>query len=209
MIAALPLARSYLVPAALLEFSQAHPKHGVTIIEGTYANLLAGLRNGESDVLIGALRDPPPPGDIVQEHLFDDSLAIIARANHPLTRRRPTIASLRKYQWIAPRRGSPLRAHFDAMLAYRGRSCQPHHRVQFAGGRARIPAGERRLMCCPRIRSIRNARRSLVTVPHPLAMWWPIANAASRWQPTCSGTAALESCGASARRGLAWRVRSG
>src|SRR5688572_1655717 len=40
VIAALPLARSYLVPAALLQFSQSHPHHGVEIIDGTYANLV-------------------------------------------------------------------------------------------------------------------------------------------------------------------------
>ena len=35
----------------------------------------SGLRSGESDVLIGALRDPRPSADVVQEHLFDDPLA--------------------------------------------------------------------------------------------------------------------------------------
>ena len=119
-IAALPLARSYLVPAALLEFSQAHPRHAVEILDGSYANLLAGLRSGESDILIGALRDPAPASDVIQEHLFDDPLAIIARANHPLAKRRPTVASLRKCQWIAPRRGSPLRRQFDALMASGG-----------------------------------------------------------------------------------------
>ena len=49
VIGALPLARSYLLPAALLEFTQEHPRHGVAIIEGTYEHLLAGLRSGESD----------------------------------------------------------------------------------------------------------------------------------------------------------------
>lgn len=120
VIAALPLARSYLVPAAILEFSPTHPEHRVEIIDGTYSSLLAGLRAGESDVLIGALRNPPPASDVVQEHLFDDPLAIVARAHHPLAGRRPTVASLRRCQWIAPRAGSPLRAHFDALLASRG-----------------------------------------------------------------------------------------
>jgi LysR family transcriptional regulator of gallate degradation len=119
-IAALPLARSYLVPAALLEFSQAHPRHAVEILDGSYANLLAGLRSGESDILIGALRDPAPGSDVVQEHLFDDPLAIITRANHPIAARRPSMASLRKCQWIAPRRGSPLRRQFDELMASGG-----------------------------------------------------------------------------------------
>src|SRR6185369_755054 len=121
VIGAMPLARSYLLPAALLEFTQEHPQHGVAIIEGTYEHLLGGLRSGESEVLIGALRDPAPASDVIQEHLFDDPLAIIVRADHPLTRRRRlTAASLRNFQWIAPRAGSPLRAHFNALLASTG-----------------------------------------------------------------------------------------
>ncbi len=123
VIAALPLARSYLVPAALLEFSQSNPLHAVEIIDGTYTNLLAGLRSGESDVLIGALRDPAPAPDIVQEHLFDDPLAIIARADHPLAGRRPTAASLRKFEWIAPRRGSRCARTSTHCWRQRGWSC--------------------------------------------------------------------------------------
>src|SRR5688500_1931771 len=65
VISALPLARSYLLPAALLQFTQQHPRHAVAIIEGTYEHLLAGLRSAESDILIGALRDPSPAPDVV------------------------------------------------------------------------------------------------------------------------------------------------
>jgi len=118
VIGAMPLARSYVLPAALLEFTQEHPRHRVTIIEGTYEHLLSGLRSGESDLLIGALRDPAPAADVQQEHLFDDPLALIVRARHPLVRRRRvTTAALRKFDWIAPRVGSPLRTHFDTLLA--------------------------------------------------------------------------------------------
>jgi LysR family transcriptional regulator of gallate degradation len=145
VIGALPLARSYLLPAALLEFTQLHPRHGVTIIEGTYEHLLSGLRSGESDLLIGALRDPAPAADVVQEHLFDDPLAIVCRAGHPLTRlRRISTAALRRYQWIAPRTGSPLRVHFDALMA--SAELQPQGaplECNFTGGGARLPARER------------------------------------------------------------------
>jgi LysR family transcriptional regulator of gallate degradation len=188
VIAALPLARSYLVPAALLEFTQAHPRHGVVIIEGTYANLLAGLRNGESDVLIGALRDPPPAADMVQEHLFDDPLAIIARANHPLTRRRPTIASLRKYQWIAPRRGSPLRAHFDTLLASRGMEL-PTPSLEcnsLAAARAFLLESDRLMLLSAHQIHYEMLAGSLVTVPHPAGnVVRPIGLTLRRdWQPT-------------------------
>jgi LysR family transcriptional regulator, regulator for genes of the gallate degradation pathway len=121
VIGAMPLARSFLVPTALLEFTQQYPEHSVAIVEGTYEHLLASLRSGEADFLIGALRNPAPVADVVQEHLFDDPLAIIVRAKHPLvSRKRVTVAALSKYPWIVPRAGTPLRVHFHEMFATAG-----------------------------------------------------------------------------------------
>ena len=121
VIGAMPLARSFLVPTALLEFTQTYPEHTVAIVEGTYEHLLASLRSGEVDFLIGALRSPAPVADVVQEHLFDDPLAIIVRAKHPLlARKRVTVAALSKYPWIVPRAGTPLRAHFHEMFEAAG-----------------------------------------------------------------------------------------
>jgi LysR family transcriptional regulator of gallate degradation len=121
VIGAMPLARSFLVPTALLEFTQQYPEHSVAIVEGTYEHLLASLRSGEADFLIGALRNPAPVADVVQEHLFDDPLAIIVRAKHPLvSRKRVTVAALSKYPWIVPRAGTPLRVHFHEMFETAG-----------------------------------------------------------------------------------------
>jgi DNA-binding transcriptional LysR family regulator len=121
VIGAMPLARSFLVPTALLEFTQQYPEHSVAIVEGAYEHLLASLRSGEADFLIGALRNPAPVADVVQEHLFDDPLAIIVRAKHPLlSRKRVTVAGLSRYPWIVPRAGTPLRAHFHEMFATAG-----------------------------------------------------------------------------------------
>ena len=182
VIAALPLARSYLVPAALLEFSQAHPRHGVVIIEGTYSNLLAGLRGGESDVLIGALRDPAPGGDVIQEHLFDDPLAIIARADHPLSRRRVTTAALRKYQWIAPRSGSPLRAHFDA-LSLPTPSLESN---SLAAARAFLLESDRLMLLSAHQIHYEMLAGSLIALPHPSGdVVRPIGLTLRReWRPT-------------------------
>ncbi len=121
VIGAMPLARSFLVPTALLEFTQQYPEHSVAIVEGTYEHLLASLRSGEADFLIGALRNPAPVADVAQEHLFDDPLAIIVRAKHPLlSRKRVSVAGLSKYPWIVPRAGTPLRAHFHEMFETAG-----------------------------------------------------------------------------------------
>jgi DNA-binding transcriptional LysR family regulator len=187
IIAALPLARSYLVPAALLEFSQAHPLHGVEIIDGTYASLLASLRNGESDVLIGALRDPHPAADVVQEHLFDDPLAIIARAGHPLAGRRPTVAALRKYQWIAPRRGSPLRAQFDALHeSGGGRSIAALECNSLAAARAFLLESDRLMLLSAHQIHYEMQAGLLVALPHPSGnVVRPIGLTLRRdWRPT-------------------------
>ncbi|TLZ06283.1 MAG: LysR family transcriptional regulator, partial [Gammaproteobacteria bacterium] len=61
--------------------------------------------------------DPIPFDDIVQEHLFDDPLAIVVGRRHPLVGGgAPTLAALSRFPWIAPRRDSPLRRHFDALI---------------------------------------------------------------------------------------------
>jgi DNA-binding transcriptional LysR family regulator len=196
VIAALPLARSYIVPATLLEFSQAHPHHGVEIIDGTYANLLASLRGGESDILIGALRDPAPGGDVVQEHLFDDPLAIIARAGHPLAGRRPTVASLRKYQWIAPRRGSPLRAQFDELLATSGAKA-PVAALEcnsLAAARAFLLESDRLMLLSAHQIHYEMRAGLLVALPHPSGkVLRPIGLTLRRdWRPTAPQERLLE-----------------
>ena len=127
VIGVMPLARSFLVPKAVLEFVSLHPSHTVSLLDGSYASLLAALLTGEADFLVGALRDPAPAPEVVEEPLFDDPLAIVVRAGHPLARRRSAgVRALARYPWIAPRAGSPLRRQFDAL---------------FAAGRCAVPAG--------------------------------------------------------------------
>ena len=197
VIGALPLARSYLLPAALLEFTQVHPQHGVAIIEGTYEHLLAGLRSGESEVLIGALRDPPPQPDVLQEHLFDDPLAIIVRAEHPLARsRRLTAASLRKFQWIAPRAGSPLRVHFDALLASTGLEMPspPLECNSLAAARAFLLESDRIMLLSAHQIHYEMQAGLLVALPHPAGrVVRPIGLTLRRsWNPTDTQQRLLE-----------------
>ena len=117
VIGAMPLARSFLLPRVLIEFTNEFPRHNVSILEGAYDGLIADLRSGAADFLIGALRERLAHKDVVQEHLFDDELAIIMRAGHPLTQhKRVTAKLLAKYAWIAPRRESPLHEHFDELF---------------------------------------------------------------------------------------------
>jgi len=208
VIGALPLARSYLLPAALLEFTQEHPRHGVSIIEGTYEHLLSGLRSGESAVLIGALRNPAPAADVLQEHLFDDPLAIIVRAEHPLVRRRrPTAAMLGKFQWIAPRAGSPLRVHFDALLASTGFELPspPLECNSLAAARAFLLESDRMMLLSAHQIHYEMQAGLLVALPHPAGkVVRPIGLTLRRnWNPTGTQQRLLDILRRSARAAAA------
>jgi len=121
----------FLIPEAFIEFSLKCPEHAISILNGTYEHLVASLRIGETDFLIGPLRSSDLPHDVVQEHLFDDPLAVIVRSDHPLARRkRLSAADLLRHPWIAPRKGAPLRSDFETLF-------------QLAG----VPAPDRPLEC--------------------------------------------------------------
>lgn len=113
VIGAMPLVRSFLLPRLLVEFTNEHPLHAVAILDGSYDNVVAELRGGTVDFLLGALRNPLVFKDLEQEHLFDDELAIVVGANHPLARQKRIPArALARYPWIKPRCESPLHKHF-------------------------------------------------------------------------------------------------
>jgi len=211
VISALPLAGSYLLPATLLEFTRQHPRHGVGIVDGTYEHLLAGLRAGESDILIGALRDPAPAPDVVQEHLFDDPLAIVVRASHPLAKRsRVTAAALGQFEWIAPRATSPLRLHFNALLASTGRELQspPLECNSMAAARAFLLDSDRVMLLSAHQIHYEMLAGLLVALPHPAGnVVRPIGLTLRRnWHPTDTQQALLEILRRSARAAAAWHA---
>lgn len=121
LIGTLPLARTSILPGAINSLVRERPEVRVRVVDGLYDDLLRDLRQGEIDVLVGALRNPPPIDDVVQTELFSDNLAIVARSGHPLAgKRRPTMRDLARYPWIAPRPPTPTRRHFEALFATAG-----------------------------------------------------------------------------------------
>ncbi len=120
VIGAMPLARSRLVPVAAEEFSRVNSGHRISILEGAYDDLLAGLRRGDVDIIIGAIRENLSTKDVVQEELFIDPLAIVMRADHPLlVHAKLTKKDLSRFPWIAPRLESPLRQRFESLFHQR------------------------------------------------------------------------------------------
>ncbi|NYZ17470.1 LysR family transcriptional regulator [Azospirillum sp. RWY-5-1] len=120
VVGSMPLSRPYILPTAVNALVRERPDVHIDVIDGPYDDLLHGLRHGEIDVLIGALRDPLPIDDVVQEPLFEDPLAVVARAFHPLSRKAAlTPDDLAGCQWVVPRRGTPTRDRFETLFASR------------------------------------------------------------------------------------------
>lgn len=122
VIGAMPLSRSRLLPKAIAAFRKERPHLPLQVHDGPYADLLAGLRRGEIDLLIGALRSPIPVDGIEQRELFKDTLALIGRADHPAVRPGVTLESLVDYPWVVAPEGTPTRKRFNAMFAPLGRT---------------------------------------------------------------------------------------
>lgn len=120
VVGALPLSRSIVLPRAIAEFRRLRPAMPLTVVDGPYDDLLAGLRRGEIDLIIGALRQPAPVPEVVEEALFADDLVMVARPGHPLLGTAPTPQALTRYPWILPRGATPSRAHFEQAFAVLG-----------------------------------------------------------------------------------------
>ena len=116
-VGSLPLARSEFLPTAVTRLLDKYPDARITILDGPYIEQLHALRYGQIDWLIGALRDPPPTSDVVQEHLFYQPLAVVVRPGHPLLGSTPpTPEQLASLDWIAPRPLAPARQQFQAFF---------------------------------------------------------------------------------------------
>lgn len=170
IIGAMPLARSFLVPNAVIRFTQEHAEHAVSIMEGTYEHLLAALQSGQADVLIGALRESRLSGGIVQEHLFNDPLSIVVRAGHPLAKKRKLTANdLSSHPWIAPRATSPLRAHFESLFNAVG--IDPPQRFiecnSLGAARAFLMEGDHMMLSSTNQIHYELQAGTLVCLPHP------------------------------------------
>jgi LysR family transcriptional regulator, regulator for genes of the gallate degradation pathway len=172
-IGAMPLARSRLIPEAVLRFCARHPQHRISILDGPYEGMLELLRQGRADLLIGAMREATPP-DVIQEPLFEDPLALIVRAGHPLAnhsggyRRAPAAEALMRFPWIAPRRESPLRRHFDRL--FRGAAPSPGAPIEcnsLVAARELLLASDRIMLLSEQQAHHELAAGELVALPHP------------------------------------------
>lgn len=195
VIGAMPLARAHLAPAAAAAFSAAHPEHRITILDGAYEDLLIGLRRGEIDFLIGAVRENPLVKDIDEDPLFEDPLSIVMRAGHPALQTDDPVAALGGYPWIAPRAASPLRRHFDDLFAHL-RVAAPQDVIEcnsLSAARVLLLNSNRMMLLSDLQIRYEQSAGMLVSIPHPQGRVVRVIGLTKRrhWRPTAAQAALL------------------
>ncbi|MES2261783.1 MAG: LysR family transcriptional regulator [Pseudomonadota bacterium] len=121
VIGALPLGRTTILPRAISDVLARHPRLRFCTIEGPFDKLAAQLRAGDIDFVLGALRPADYASDLAGEALLSDSMALVVRSGHPLTRLAGIgMADLVSSQWILSSHATPARALFDRSFTSQG-----------------------------------------------------------------------------------------
>ena len=120
-IGAMPLPRAQIIPEALSRLIDIYPDLRIHVQEGSYQYLLDLLRNGDIDMMVGALRGAQSVPDVFEEFLMHCPLSVVAREGHPLQHKTDlTLADTVNYQWIVNSPRAPSRSLFDQAFAVRG-----------------------------------------------------------------------------------------
>ena len=114
LIGALTLAGTYFLASKLSKFVETYKLANIAVINGPYDTLLAKLRAGSLDFLVGLLKKPAPVGDVIEEELLPDPYVIAVRPAHPLANKKwVTRDDFRSFDWILSPSGATRRIVFQ------------------------------------------------------------------------------------------------
>lgn len=110
-----------LLPMALSLLAQRHRQMLVSVEMDTSRQMVERLLEGQLDIVIGRIADAEHATELAFEALADEPHSLIARAGHPLARRRRLrVEDLVDHTWVLPPVGSLLRDRLDALFLQRG-----------------------------------------------------------------------------------------
>jgi DNA-binding transcriptional LysR family regulator len=123
-IGVLPDLGSDIIPRAAAQFCLDRPSVNVRVIEGVTGDLIAGMRQGEHDFIVGLLTSLDNEAGLRRQVLFNDSLSVIAAADHPLaTRKQIAAAELKEFPWVFATFGGSHRMRIRELFGAAG--CDP------------------------------------------------------------------------------------
>ena len=121
-IGALPNVCGLTLPDIIEDFRQVHPRSTVRVISGTNAELLARLRQGALDLVIGRLAESATMHGLSFQHLYDESIVIAVGRDHPFAQpgARTDMATILGQPLLVPIPGTIIRQEFDRFLSKSG-----------------------------------------------------------------------------------------
>ncbi|MBX9829392.1 MAG: pca operon transcription factor PcaQ [Xanthobacteraceae bacterium] len=120
VVGALPNVGATVLPSAVRRFVTAFPMARLRIQAGSNAFLLASLRQGVLDLVIGRLGEPSDMQCLTFEQLYTESLIFVARPGHPLHAANPSLTDLRGLPLVLPDAGTRIRAIADEFFLSSG-----------------------------------------------------------------------------------------
>ncbi|GGI83656.1 transcriptional regulator [Polymorphobacter multimanifer] len=98
----------YLLPQAVRRFMAQAEGNSVSLRQGLTDELMASLRRGDIDIMVGSTSPDQLPDDMRHEAVLQDRIVVVADAKHPLVaERRIALAALAACQWVLPEGNEP------------------------------------------------------------------------------------------------------
>ena len=120
-VGVLLVAASVLVPEAVIRFKARHPRLTVQLRDGMSAELVAALRRGELDLIVGRSTADIDGAGLMLESFYEEPMAVAVRVTHPLARRRTlALAALVDETWVLPPPEAAYRRRLDAAFRQLG-----------------------------------------------------------------------------------------
>jgi LysR family transcriptional regulator, pca operon transcriptional activator len=122
-----PAAAALLLPHAVNLFKRELPETRIRVISGETRELLAQLRRGELDLVVGAIATQDLMVGLAFEYLYSESIVAVVRPGHPLAQGLFDMALIPRFPIITPTEKCILRPAIDLLLAANGICALPNH----------------------------------------------------------------------------------
>jgi len=120
-VGALPTVSAGVIPNAILAFKQRALATTVKVVTGDNAVLLAALKVGELDLVVGRLAKPELMKGLAFEHLYLEPVSFVVRPDHPLARETGfALARILDFTVLMPSEESIIRPLVDQLLLTHG-----------------------------------------------------------------------------------------
>lgn len=107
-IGTLPSVASSLLPRAVLDFTQTNPDTLLEVHEGPHHDLIARLRSGSLDIVVGRLGRPETMVGLGFQQLYTEDVIVVARPDSPALTA-TTFEDLRRFRVLYPPQDSAIR----------------------------------------------------------------------------------------------------